>query len=248
MKELALLEVTVVKLIVIGLIVFVSLWALKITIRNSPLRRSVKHRINRIIPLSEGIVWLVFMLWCIGQLIQNEFWSSIGVLVVIFLVVILLFWLVIRDYLAGIILKTDGSIKQNDWIRVKDIEGKITELGNRTLLVTAESGETISIPYSAIAGEISAKPNPGEKLINHSFELKLSKNSEVETVINQLRRSILNAPWSSINKRPEIKLFEEAPGYYHFEVNLYSTRMVYFQKIKGYLSESLSNAGYQILN
>jgi small-conductance mechanosensitive channel len=188
------------------------------------------------------------MLWCVGQLVQNEVWSSIGVLIIILLVVILLFWLVIRDYMSGIILKTDGSIKQNDWIRVQNIEGRITELGNRTMVVTADSGETITIPYSAISGEISAKPNPGEKLLNNSFEIKLSKLTDVESSVDQLRKGILNAPWSSVKKVPEIKLVGDQQQYYRFEINLYSIRMVHFQKIKDYLTESLTNAGYQIIS
>lgn len=230
------------------MLVFASLWVLKIAIRNSPIRKSLKAGINQVLPLLEGIVWLGFLLWSIGQLIRNEVWSSVGVLVIIFLVVVVLFWLLIRDYLAGIILRMDGSLKPNDWIRIKEIEGKITNLGSRIMEVTTASGETINIPYSVISGEISAKPNPAEKLINHSFSLKISKNADVENVINQLKQGILMAPWSSIIKTPEIKLVGEKPDYYQFEINLYSTKMVYFQKIKDALIRSLADSGFQILD
>jgi len=246
MRELAILEIAVVKLIAVALMLFAILWLLKLVFKNTPLRKSVRGRVERIMPLVEGIVWLGFMLWCIGQLIRNEIWTSIGVLVIIILIVVLLFWLVIRDYLAGIVLKIDGTVKKNDWIRVKHIEGKITELGNRTMIVMTTSGETVNIPYSTISGEISAKPNPGEELINHSFELKLSKISDAESIITDLNRGILNAPWSSVNKNPEIKLISDDSEYYTFEINIFSLRMVYFQKIKDYLNEFLVNSGYRV--
>ncbi len=242
------MEVVFLKLIVVAMLVFASLWVLKIAIRNSPIRKSLKGRINQVLPLLEGIVWFGFLIWSIGQLIRNELWSSVGVLLIIFLVVVVLFWLLIRDYLAGIILRMDGSLKPNDWIRIKEIEGKITNLGSRIMEVTTASGETINIPYSVISGEISAKPNPAEKLINHSFSLKITKNADAENVIAQLREGILLAPWSSIIRTPEIKLVGEKPDYYQFEINLYSTKMVYFQKIKDALIRSLTNAGFQILD
>jgi len=146
MRELAILEIAVVKLIAVALVLFATLWLLKLVLKNTPVRKSVRVRIDRIMPLVEGIVWLGFMLWCVGQLIRNEIWTSIGVLTIILLVVVFLFWLVIRDYLAGIILKIDGTVKINDWIRVKGIEGKIIELGNRTMNVLSDSGETVNVP------------------------------------------------------------------------------------------------------
>jgi small-conductance mechanosensitive channel len=246
MRELAILEIAVVKLIAVALVLFAILWLLKLVLKNTPLRKSVRGRVERIMPLVEGIVWLGFMLWCIGQLVRNEIWTSIGVLVIIILIVILLFWLVIRDYLAGIVLKIDGTVKKNDWIKVKDIEGKITELGSRTMTIMTTSGETVNVPYSTISGEISARPNPGEELINHSFELKLSKISDAESTITDLNRGILNAPWSSVNKNPEIKLISDDSGYYTFEINIFSLRMVYFQKIKDYLNEFLVKSGYRV--
>ncbi len=245
MKELAALEVAIVKLVIVSLILFGFLWLVKLAIRNTPVRKSVRSRIDRILPSIEGIVWFGFMLWSAGQLIQNEVWNAIGVLIIILLLLVLLFWLVIRDYVAGIILKTDGSIKTNDWIRVRDIEGKIKELGGRTMIVRTESGETVNIPYSTISGEISAKPNPAEEIINHSFEIKLSKATDAETAITQIKKSILNAPWSSVKKNPEIRLINDNSSYYHFEINLFSLRTVYFQKIKEYLIHRLATSGYE---
>jgi len=102
-------------------------------------------------------------------------------------------------------------------------------------------------PYSTISGEISARPNPGEELINHSFELKLSRSSDVESTISDMNRGILTAPWSSVNKNPEIKLINDHQEHYTFEINIFSLKMVYFQKIKDFLSDFLVNKGYRII-
>jgi len=201
---MAISEITIVKLIIVALILFALLWVLKFTWRNAPIRRTFKVKVDRILPLAEGVIWLSFTLWCIRQLVQNDLWNSIGVLTVVLLVVVALFWLVIRDYMAGIILKSDGSMKLNDWIKIKGIEGKITEMGQR-----------------------------------HTFEIEISKNTDLESTIDQIRRAILNTPWASVKKSPEIKLLNDSPEAYLFEISIYSIRLVYFQKIKEYLKSSL---------
>ena len=236
---MAISEITIVKLIIVALILFALLWVLKFTWRNAPIRRTFKVKVDRILPLAEGVIWLSFTLWCIRQLVQNDLWNSIGVLTVVLLVVVALFWLVIRDYMAGIILKSDGSMKLNDWIKIKGIEGKITEMGQRAMIITTDSGETLNVPYSALSGEISVKPNPSEKLISHTFEIEISKNTDLESTIDQIRRAILNTPWASVKKSPEIKLLNDSPEAYLFEISIYSIRLVYFQKIKEYLKSSL---------
>lgn len=246
MKEISISEMVVVKLIIVLLILIAALWAMKFTLKNAPFRRAIKLKTDRIMPIVEAVVWLGYMLWCIQQLIQNDTWNAIGILIILLLLVVMLSWFVIRDYLAGIVLKSDGSMKLNDWIKVKNIEGKITEMGHRAMIITTDSGETVNVPYSTLSGEISAKPNPSEKLISHTFEIKISRVANSESTITQIRRSILNAPWASVRKSPEIKLLADSREFYHFEISIYSIRIVYFQKIKDYLGKALSAKGLYI--
>ncbi len=237
-------EFIILKLIVVALVIFATLWLLKLIWKNAPIRKSLKTKLDRLIPIAEALVWLGFILWGIRQLMRNELWTSIGVMVIVVLVVALLTWFVARDYLAGIVLKSDGSMRLNDWIKIKGFEGKITKMGQRAMVITSNSGETVSIPYSTLSGEISIKPNPGEKLISHTFELKISKRGDLETSINEIRKALLNAPWASIKKSPEIKLLSDSAEDYQFEITLYSIRQVYFQKIKEYMRSGLAATGF----
>ncbi len=233
-------EIIIVKLILVGLVLFAVLWLLKFTWKNTPIRKTLKAKLNAIIPFVEALIWLGFILWCIRQLIRDDLWTSIGVFAVVVVVLTLLTWFVARDYFAGILLKSDGTIKINDWIRIKGVEGKITQMGQRSMLITSNSGETINIPYNTLSDEISIKPNPSEKLISHTFELKISKQMDLDSSIHRIRKSILNAPWASIKKVPEVKFLNDTVDLYHFEITIYSIRLLYFQKIKDLLRSNLS--------
>ena len=163
------------------------------------------------------------------------------------MVLIFVAWFVLRDYLAGVVLKSDGSMKVNDWIRVKNVEGRVTKMGLRSMIVTVDSGETVNMPYSAISGEISSKPNPSEDLISNTFHVKLGREPDAEATIQQIRKAILNAPWSSVRKFPEIKLTGDTREYFEFEITVYSIKAVYFQKIKDQLELHLTSKGYRYL-
>lgn len=240
-------EIIIIKLVIAGLMLFLVLWALKFVWSRLTIRRTYKTKLDRLFPMVEGLLWMGYLLWCIKQLIPEGLGNSLGVLAVVLLVFGMLFWFIVRDFLSGIILKSEGSLKINDWVRVKGIEGKITRMGQRSMVVVTQSGETVNIPYSTLSGEISIKPNPSEKLRSHAFEITIPKELALEITIEEIKRIVLNAPWSAIIKVPEIKLLNESPSGYHFEINIYSVKQIYFQKIKDYLKDRLEVLGLQPL-
>ncbi len=232
-------EFAVLKLFAAGIILFIGFSIIKIVFRRLPIKRTYKNGLDRILPMMEGLAWLGFLLWGVQLLVKNEFWNSIGLLVVSLMVLLMLAWFLARDFLAGIILKSDGSLSLNDWIKIKDLKGKVISLGYRSMIMETEMGETVNIPYTKISSEVSIRPNPSEKIKSHAFKLSLSKNGDYSQVEKRLRSTILNAPWSSVKKKPQIKLLEETDTHFHLEVIIYSMRMAYFQKIKNYLKAHL---------
>ena len=48
---------------------------------------------------------------------------------------------------------------------------------------------------------------------------------------------IINAPWSSLKKQPQVKLLDDSEAKYHFELTIYSLDTAFFEKIKDYLAK-----------
>jgi hypothetical protein len=247
MPEVSTTQFELLKLILVLVTVFSTLWVLKFIINNAPIRKNIKSRITRAAPSIEAIIWLAFIIWSIRHLIQNDIWNSIGVMVVMLMVLILLSWFVLRDYLAGVVIKSDGSMRLNDRIRVRNVEGRITSMGLRSMIITADSGETVNMPYSAISGEISSKPNPSEDLISNTFNITIARHFDAAFTFNHIRKSLLNAPWSSVRKFPEIKLIKDSGDIFQFEITVYSIKVVYFQKIKEHLKQSMISMGHRFI-
>ena len=122
-------EFAILQFFAAGIVLFTGFWILKILIRRLPIKRVYKIRLNRILPIMEGLAILGFLLWGVQLLVKNEFWNSIGLLVISLIVLLMISWFLARDFLAGIILKSDGSLNLNDWIKIKDLKGKVISLG-----------------------------------------------------------------------------------------------------------------------
>lgn len=241
-------EISVFKFFLVVLFLFSGLWCFKLLIRRLPVKRSYKITINRYLPVLEGLIWLGFMPWGIKLLIEDSYWTSIGLISIVMIVLMMLSWFLARDYLAGIILKSEGSLNLNDWIKIKKIKGKVVSMGYRLLVLETEVGETVTIPYSNISGEVSIKPNPSEKVKSHAFKLVIPKDDNFRNARSLVMTTLLNAPWSSLKKKPQVKLLVETDTHLHLEAIIYAMRTDYFQKIKSHLKHhvpeiSLANRG-----
>ena len=228
-------EFAVLELFLAGLLLFAGLWVLKLLIRRLPIKRSYKIKVDRFLPMLEGLMWLGFLIWGVQLLVKDSFWNSIGLLLVSLIVLLMISWFLARDFLAGIILKSEGSLNLNDWIKISEVKGKVISMGYRSMVLETEVGETVNMPYTKISNEISIKPNPSEKIKSHAFKLSLSKDGDYRKTESQIKSTILNAPWSSVKKKPQVKLLDETDTRFHIEVIIYSMRLTYFQKIKNYL-------------
>lgn len=91
-------EFAVLQFFAAGIVLFAGFWILKILIRRLPIKRVYKIRLNRILPIMEGLAILGFLLWGVQLLVENEFWNSIGLLVISLIALLMISWFLARDF------------------------------------------------------------------------------------------------------------------------------------------------------
>ena len=241
MKELNFLLNIFLLLVIPALIIFIFFAIVKLLNRKIESRRFLKSRLERFLPIFEVITWLTFGSWVIIYFLEDQTWRDIFLLTLCAALLIIISWIAIRDIFAGIILRLDSSFNLNEWVKIKDLSGKIVKLGYRTFELETGAGEMVSIPYSRISGEIRTKPNVSEKVKGHSFVIELSKNRPIEETANKIKFTLANAPWSSLKKLPVVKFIKETQDNHQFEIIIYSMKVSHFQHIKQVLSELFSD-------
>lgn len=227
-----------------GIVLFLLFQGLKSLIARFRITQISGFKIERVLPVLEGVIWSVFLITAIQFIFLNHLLKVILILSIVLVVLLLLSWYAVRDLIAGVLLKYQDAFRMDGQIQVKDIEGRVKKIGYMSLEIETFQGEVLTIPYSAIFNEIRTEPHHEEKVKSHTFYMEFPKTHPVVDLSKKIHHSALNAPWSSVVKEPQVKVIEEKEDTYVFEIRVFSLQAPHFQKIKNYLQK---NIGSQVL-
>ena len=188
--------------------------------------------ITRILPILELSIGLVFLIWVLHVIFQGQpTYFLVGFSSILAIIV----WaarFAIKDIIGGAILKAEENYLISDRIRLGDIEGWITKIGLRSLHITTDDGQQLRIPYSLITGDLLWKTTSSAVSAVYTFKLDIPKSENLPTIIEKIRRCVLNSVWSSVVKEPIIKYRSENPDYYIVEVTIHAITNDYFPNIE----------------
>ncbi|HAS39081.1 MAG TPA: hypothetical protein DCS93_01315 [Microscillaceae bacterium] len=200
-----------------------------------PNRQNRHLKFERLLPVIEGVVWFAWVIWGVQGVFNSKGLYTIIILLIIVIVLIAMSRFAIRDFIAGVILKLEGAFNIGERIKIRDVEGRVKELGYFGVKLENFQGEIITLPYSSVSGVKRILSKSSDKIKNHTFTLQLPKKYAVTETIEKAKSTILNTPWASITQKPHIKLLDENGEAYTFEVIVYSLHQRYFQKLQTHL-------------
>jgi small-conductance mechanosensitive channel len=146
-------------------------------------------------------------------------------------------WIGLRDYVAGAIFKTNHDLRQNDSVRIGDFSGKIVKFAANKLVLETGSGEIIYLPYGNLFGKAIIKSHPAETILNYTFRFEVPKGSNILEITEKVYADIINLPWSSLKKGPQVKPLKETATGYILEATVFSMEKEYFSQIEKVIKE-----------
>lgn len=190
-------------------------------------------------PVIEFTLWALFLFWVLFHLFEGEFYYTTLIISLILVLVGLLSWFVIKDFMVGLIFKTENVFRVNNTIRVADTQGIIRRLGYLSLDLENENGELEKIRYSKLSGQRVVKPNPTEALKKYTFFLEYPNHVPISKAMHAITHHILNAPWSAVSKAPVIQNAGSNEKTYRFEVAVYALIPSHADAIEMYVKKQL---------
>lgn len=209
------------KLIMV-LLTGILLWALLKTGRQMILALIPRFpSLKRIVPLLPGIsfvVWTVYAFWLAHVYFSGYEVYPFLILSFFILLAALLAWFVLRDIIAGLVFSTRSQFSLNHRISFGDITGKIIGIGIARLVVRTDSGDTASIPYSRLSGEVVCERAEDTASDYYRILLKLGKTEPLDQLQASVTREVLCIPWASFGTTPIVRLKGEDDSAFDFEV------------------------------
>lgn len=182
--------------------------------------------------LVELVIWIVFIIWAVQYLHYSNRWYAYGLFAMLFLLTVYSGWIGLKDVIAGAFLKAGHRLTINEIIRVGDIQGKIMRFGHTSLILETDSGETIYLPYSFLFGKVIIKSHPAESIHRHTFQLEVAKTESIQETIDSMRIFILNLPWISLKRDPQIRPLSELTTGQPIEITIFSIEKEHFPEIE----------------
>jgi len=191
-----------------------------------------KDIIKQYIAMFEVGFWFLFIIIAIQQFSDSNQLYAWALFVLLTLSGFWILWLLIKDFIAGAVFKTNNNFKEKDIIQVDNFEGKIIEMGSRILKIESDSGKVIYIPYSRLSQQTIIKVHPAEMVLSHNFTMRITKTGNANEQKDKIRFEILSLPWASFKRPPKVEIVHEDKDSYISEIKLYSLEKQYFFKME----------------
>lgn len=203
-------------------------WLLPVVVPGEE-QRKIVLRYKSLIELA---IWIVYIIWAVQYLHYSNRWYAYGLFAMLFLLTVYSGWIGLKDVIAGAFLKAGHRLTINEIIRIGDIQGKIIRFGHTSLVLETDSGETIYLPYSFLFGKVIIKSHPAESIHRHTFQLEIAKTESIQETIDSMRIFILNLPWISLKRDPQIRPLSELTTGQPIEITIFSIEKEHFPEIE----------------
>ena len=191
----------------------------------------------RYIAIVELFVWTGFLIWSVNYLSGNNQVYAIGLFIILFVFTLWAAWIGLKDFVAGAIFKINYDLKLNDTIQIDEYSGKIIKFTSNKLVLETESGKIIYLPFGILFGKPIIKSYPAETILNYTFSFEVPGDAKIRETIQKIFNDIVNLPWSSLKKKPQVKLLGETTKGCMLEATVFSMEKEYFSQIEKVIKE-----------
>lgn len=184
--------------------------------------KKIRRIFLKVFPVVEMLSWLAFVFWTFDQLLMGiaTYQLLTGSLIVV--IVVLFGWYFLRDFISGIILKSENAFEPGQQIQTAKVSGTIKNLGYRTMGIVTVEGEHVKIPFSLLTGQNIGKPADTGNWVEKVIRLKISSDYQPENIQSKLKNRILEMPWTVSGEHIKIEITLDESGKYNTEIDIRS--------------------------
>ena len=196
--------------------------------------------IKKFFPLVDLAILITTTFWFISWIFRDSDLLPIIVAIVTIILLSLFGWLLGRDFIAGIILKSENYFEKNKLVRLNNKSGRIIKATFRYLELETDDGEAIRIPYSRITGEFFSKLSTRDKYESHLITLHVKEATDTKRMREKLRGIIYNSPWYLSGKEPSVEIISTDDSGYRINLNVYTLNSSHTDLIRQDLMTALT--------
>ncbi|MFW5793454.1 MAG: mechanosensitive ion channel domain-containing protein [Bacteroidota bacterium] len=194
------------KIVFLGLVLFVALrfffYFLRIISKGSVIHKNV----IRIIPVFELILWTAYLFGAVYMIFSKYTFMPSLLAIMGLILCILIAWYILRDLIAGVVLKSENVFENGQFLKANNTEGRIKKIGYLYLELENNSGENIKIPYSRLSNQILIRPETDQSNKYALIRIEIPKVDNHIEIKEKLIGAMNSTPWVIFSQPPEIQI------------------------------------------
>jgi len=211
------------------------------TLESIKKKNVVLDYIRRYLPVLEMTGWSIFTIW----LLNLVFASSKYNLYLNFLVFVLIFifagWYFMRDFVAGVQIKSRFNLAKGHRFHAAQADGEIKRLGILTITIKTGDGSDFIIPYTKLNQDTIQLNFHKKGETETRFTLDLDKKMDDKEIVDKIEELIINSAWCSHKSKPSVVQIGELDGKSQYEITCQPTVNDGAKKLKAMLLQTLAN-------
>lgn len=149
-------------------------------------------------------IWL-FMAWLVAKrALAADTLPQLAARVALVVVVLAIAAPLLRDLLAAVMISLEGRTRVGDDVRVAGLEGRVIELGLRSVVVRRHDGSECGIPNSRFVAAEVVRLNLPSGEAPCEFEVVLGSERDVEEARDELVEAAVLSPYAAPGTLPEV--------------------------------------------
>jgi len=198
-----------------------------------------KSRNRQWYQVGELAIWMLYGAWGLRIVLGDSLYYELTILLILLVIFIWISWFVVRDFIAGLVLKLNNSFQHGQYFKLGEIEGTIIFADHLQLNLQQENGVVVKIPYNKISGAIYARGDHEDQSMKYRFEVEADINAAEEDLRNRIRSAIFQTTGTRTNTEPRIILKGIENKKQRYEVQVAVLDPVYNKLIEENVKESL---------
>ncbi len=130
-----------------------------------------------------------------------------------------------NDFMSGIILLVEGSIKKGDWLQMDDMEGRVLKIGMRTSTILTRRRIAMIVPNSKITNENVINMSSGNTFIRYWISVGVAYGSDTRLVERLLVECALEHAGVRDKPAPFVRFTGFGDSSLDFELHFWSDQM-----------------------
>jgi len=220
------------KILIVALIIFMAFRLVFFVKNRVDMSVKIKRHLAYMLPTIELFIWFGFLIWTarLFYLTQNYFTLIAAGFVLLVLSIPL--YVLLKDFIAGNVLKMQNRVNEGVFIEIDDLKGRIKRAGFLRLDIEDNRGNINSIPYHSIRSKIISRSGSNPNLTKVLLRFTFPETTKINYISPILKQQILNTPWTSVSQVPIIEKAKIENGQLIIEVGAYTLDKSYGENIK----------------